>query len=128
MNTLEGQQEWCKRPRKFQKTTEVVRPCEKNERGAHREKNVRCGHTREKKKRAVKPKIEISDACKRDMTQAGRKEDKAINRAKCRKKQISYTSDPCGNGAILGRRRVNLLTSERICLNMCVVSIGFYMS
>ena len=44
MNTLEGQQEWCK-------------PCEENERGAC-EKNDRCGHTREKKKRAAKPRME----------------------------------------------------------------------
>ena len=58
MNTFEGQQEWCKRQRKLQKTTEVVRPCEENERGAHSEKNARCRHTREKKKRAAKPKME----------------------------------------------------------------------
>ena len=58
MNTLEGQQECCKRPRKLQKTTEVVRPCEENERGAHSEKNVRCGHSREKKKRPAKPTME----------------------------------------------------------------------
>ena len=55
MNTLEGQQEWCMHPRK---TTEVVRPCEENERGTHSEKNARCRHTREKKKRAAKPKME----------------------------------------------------------------------
>ena len=36
----------------------MVRPCEENERGAHSEKNVRCGHTREKKKRVAKPKME----------------------------------------------------------------------
>ena len=41
-----------------EKTTEVVRPCEKNERGAHSEKNARCGNTREKKKKAAKPKME----------------------------------------------------------------------
>ena len=34
-----------------------VRPCEENERGAHSEKNARCGHTREKKKRAAKPNV-----------------------------------------------------------------------
>ena len=39
------------------KTTEVVRPCEENERGAHSENNARCGHTREKKKRDAKPKM-----------------------------------------------------------------------
>ena len=32
----------------YRKTTEVVRPCEENERGAHSEKNARCGHTRER--------------------------------------------------------------------------------
>ena len=42
----------------YRKTTEVVRPCEENERGAHSEKNARCGHTREKKKRAPKPMME----------------------------------------------------------------------
>ena len=42
----------------YRKTTEVVRPCEENESGAHSEKNARCGHTREKKKRAAKPKME----------------------------------------------------------------------
>ena len=42
----------------FRKKTEVVRPCEKNERGAHSEKNVRCGHTGEEKKRTAKPTME----------------------------------------------------------------------
>ena len=32
-----------------------LRPCEENERGAHSEKNVRCGHTGEKKKSTAKP-------------------------------------------------------------------------
>ena len=36
----------------------MVRPCEENERGAHSEKNARCGNTREKKKRAAQPKME----------------------------------------------------------------------
>ena len=49
MNISEGQQEWLKRPIQLQKTTEVVRPCEENERGAHCEKNDRCGYTRENK-------------------------------------------------------------------------------
>ena len=31
---------------------------QENERGAHSEKNARCRHTREKKKRAAKPKME----------------------------------------------------------------------
>ena len=65
----------------FRKTTEVVRPCEENERGAHSENNARCRHTREKKKRAAKPKM------------AGLKENNATNRAKWRKKLISYTGD-----------------------------------
>ena len=42
----------------YRKTTEVVRPCEDNERGAHIEKNVRCGDTGEKKKRTSKPTME----------------------------------------------------------------------
>ena len=29
----------------YKKITKQVRPCEKNERGAHSEKNARCGHT-----------------------------------------------------------------------------------
>ena len=33
--------------------------CDEDERGgAHSEKNARCGHNREKKKRAVKPKVD----------------------------------------------------------------------
>ena len=31
---------------------------EENERGAHSEKNARCGNTTEKNKRATKPKME----------------------------------------------------------------------
>ena len=42
----------------YRKKTEVVRPCEEKERGAHSEKNVRCEHTGEKKKRAAKPTME----------------------------------------------------------------------
>ena len=41
-----------------EKTTEVVRPCKENERRAHSEKNVRCEHTGEKKKRMAKPTME----------------------------------------------------------------------
>ena len=43
----------------YRKTTEVVRPCEENEREAHSEKNVRCGNAGEKKKRTAKPTMEI---------------------------------------------------------------------
>ena len=43
----------------YKTTTEVVRQCEKNERGAHSETNVgRCVHTGEKKKRTAKPTTE----------------------------------------------------------------------
>ena len=42
----------------YRKTTEVVRPCKENERRAHSEKNVRCEHTGEKKKRTAKPTME----------------------------------------------------------------------
>ena len=42
----------------YRKSTEVVRRCEENERGPRSEKNARWGHTREKKKRAAKPKME----------------------------------------------------------------------
>ena len=44
-----------------EKTTEVVRPCEENERGAHGEKNARCVYTRENKTRAAKPRIKRYD-------------------------------------------------------------------
>ena len=42
----------------FRNPTEIVRPCEENERGAHSENNSRCGHTMKKKKRAAQPKME----------------------------------------------------------------------
>ena len=76
----------------YRKTTEMVRPCEENERGAHSEKNARCGHTREKKKRVAKPKME--NACKRDVAEAGLKEDNATNRTEWRNNLISYIGDP----------------------------------
>ena len=52
MNALEGQQDWRKRPRKLQKNDSS----DEDERGAHCEKNARCGHTREKTKKADKPR------------------------------------------------------------------------
>ena len=55
----------------YRKTTEVVRPCEKDGRGAHSEKNVRCGHTGEK--RRGRPNLRWKDTCKRDMTEVGLK-------------------------------------------------------
>ena len=45
----------------------MVWPCEENERGAHSEKNARCGNTREKKKRAAKPSIFNIDDPKRHL-------------------------------------------------------------
>ena len=47
-----------------------------------------------RKRRRGRPNLRCKDACKRDMTQAGLKEDKATGRADWRKKLISYTSDP----------------------------------
>ena len=73
----------------------MVRPCEENERGAHSEKNVRCGHTGER--RRGRPNLRWKDAsfaCKRDMTEVGLKEDNTTNRAEWKKKLISYTGDP----------------------------------
>ena len=46
------------------------------------------------KRRRGRPNLRWKDACKRDMTQAGLKEDNAKNRAEWRKKLISYTGDP----------------------------------
>ena len=42
------------------------------------------------KRRRGRPNLRWKDACKRDMIQAGLKEDNATNRAKWRKKLISY--------------------------------------
>ena len=38
-----------------QKTAQVVRPCDEDEKGARSQNNVRCGHIREKKQRSFKP-------------------------------------------------------------------------
>ena len=46
------------------------------------------------KRRRGRPNLRWKDACKRDMTQAGLKEDNVTNRAEWRKKLISYTGDP----------------------------------
>ena len=55
---IRGTTRVMKRPRKLQKNNIVVRLCEENERGAHCQKNARCGNTREKKTRAAKPNVE----------------------------------------------------------------------
>ena len=46
------------------------------------------------KRRRWRPNLRCKDACKRDMTQAWLKEDRATNRAEWRKNLISYTGDP----------------------------------
>ena len=46
------------------------------------------------KRRRGRSNLRWTDACKRDMTQAGLKEDNATNRAEWRKKLISYTGNP----------------------------------
>ena len=45
-------------------------------------------------RRRGRPNLRWEDACKRDMTQAGLKEDSATNRAEWRKKLNSCTGDP----------------------------------
>ena len=42
----------------YRKKTHVVLPRGEDERGAHSEENARCRHTREKKKRPAKPRVE----------------------------------------------------------------------
>ncbi len=46
------------------------------------------------KSRRGRSNIRWKDVCKRDMTQAGLKENNATNRAEWRKKLISYTGNP----------------------------------
>ena len=46
------------------------------------------------KRRRGRPNLRWRDACKRDMTEAGLKEDNTTNRAEWRKKLISYNGDP----------------------------------
>ena len=46
------------------------------------------------KRRKGWPNLRWKDASKRDMTQAGLKEDNATNRDEWRKKLISYIGDP----------------------------------
>ena len=75
---------------KYRKTTQVVRPRDEDERGARSEHYILDvdipGKRRQPNQRWWK------DACKRDMTEAGLKEDKTINRAAWRKKTMSYTT------------------------------------
>ena len=46
------------------------------------------------KRRRGQPNLRWKDACERDMTEVGLKEDNATNRAAWRKKFNSYTVDP----------------------------------
>ena len=46
------------------------------------------------KRRRGRPNLRLKDACNRDMTKVGLKDDKTTNRAALRNKIISYTSDP----------------------------------
>ena len=46
------------------------------------------------KRRRGRPNLRWKDVCKRNMTQAGLKEDNETKRAEWRKKLISYTGDP----------------------------------
>ena len=46
------------------------------------------------KRRRGRPNLRWKDACKRDMTKVGLKEDNTTNRAAWRNKIISYTGDP----------------------------------
>ena len=52
--------------------TEVVWPCEDNERRAHSEKNARYGHLPGKRSRG-RSNLRWKDACKRDMIDVGLK-------------------------------------------------------
>ena len=76
----------------YRKTTEVVRPCEENERGAHSEKKVRCGHSGKKKKRMAKPTMARCMQVRHDRSVS--QEDNTTNMAAFRNKIISYTGDP----------------------------------
>ena len=76
----------------LQKTTEVVRPCDDDEKEhiVRRTLDVDIPG----KRRRGRPNLRWKDACKRDMTEAGLKEDSTTNRAAWRNKIISYIGDP----------------------------------
>ena len=56
------------------------------------------------KRRRGRPNLRCKDACKRDMTEAGFREDDATNRVEWRKKLISISATP-DDGTSLGWRR-----------------------
>ena len=62
-------------------TTEMVRPCEKNERGAQHTVRRMLDVDIPVYRRRRRSNLGWKDVCKRDMTQTGLKEDKATNRA-----------------------------------------------
>ena len=74
----------------------VVRPCEENERRAHSEKNVRCGHTGGKKKRTAKPTMERCMQERHDRSGSERASKRTTRQTgqNGRRSLISYTGDP----------------------------------
>ena len=84
-------------------TEERLKYNHENERGAHSEKNARCGHTRENKKRVAKPKMERRMQERHDRGGAERgQHDKQGSMEEYDKNMInSYTGDK-------GRRRRSL--------------------
>ena len=90
MNTLEGQQEWCKKiTEKRLKWYGHVRRM-KEEHIVRRMLDVDIPG----KRRRGRPNLRWKDACKRDMTKVGLKEDNTTDRAAWRNKIISYIGDP----------------------------------
>ena len=89
MNTLEGQQASNKITEKRLKWYGHVRRM-KEEHIVRRMLDVDIPG----KRRRGRPNLRWKDACKRDMTQAGLKEENATNRVEWRKNLISYTGDP----------------------------------
>ena len=63
-----------------------------NERGAHSRRMLDVDIPG--KRRRGRPNLRWQDACKRDMTEVGLKEDTTTHRTAWRNKIISYTGDP----------------------------------
>ena len=77
-----------------------------------------CGHVRRMKEEQIvrrmldvdmpgrrrrgRPNQRLVNACKRDITEAGLKEDNAANRAEWRNKLMAYTGDPQMTGQAKG--------------------------
>ena len=58
-----------------------------------------------------------ADACKRDMTEAGLKEDNATNRAEWRNKIKSYTGDPRARNKPRTKKKQDLRVWELTVIN-----------